>query len=268
MAARILMVLAIGSAISACGPYRYEKPDQERAVVSVVEPERTRRGNPPFYTVMGQRYYVSDSSDGYRETGVASWYGEKFHGLPTASGEIYDMHRLTAAHKTLPIPTWVEVTNLSNDQKVIVKINDRGPFIDNRLIDLSYGAAQAVGMVRAGTGLVEVRALGAPAAGPPLGTARVDQPKAETRPNPAVPLPRESLYVQVGAFGDQINARRLVTTLETAGVSDVFVVSMTDLTPAMHRVRIGPIDSVARYDALLGQLAELGFGDARLVAID
>jgi len=111
------------------------------------------------YDVFGRRYFVLDSAEGYRERGVASWYGGKFHGNLTANGEIYDMHALTAAHKTLPIPTDVEVTNLRNGKSVILRINDRGPFVDDRVIDVSYAAAQELGLVGPGTGLVEIRAL-------------------------------------------------------------------------------------------------------------
>jgi rare lipoprotein A len=122
------------------------------------------RATPPFYDELGKRYYIRESSDGYRESGIASWYGRDFHGRLTSSGERYDMDGMTAAHPTLPIPTWVEVTNLSNGKHVIVKVNDRGPFVDKRLIDLSRAAASALDMVRAGTARVEVRALDAPPA--------------------------------------------------------------------------------------------------------
>jgi rare lipoprotein A len=273
MMSRFLLSLALTSLLAGCGPYRHDKPAPDASAGSVVEPKRTRRGNPPFYEVMGQRYYVSASSDGYRERGVASWYGKQFHGLPTASGEIYDMHQLTAAHKTLPIPTWVEVTNLSNGETVIVKVNDRGPFIDKRIIDLSFAAAQKLGMVRAGTSLVEVRALGAPAVTPDRVTAR-PTPAPETATTMAVQPPpapsvasTEPLYLQVGAFGDPVNAQRLVNQLQGAGFDDVFTIAATDRTPVLHRVRIGPIASVARFDNLMGRLAELGFSEARLVTL-
>ena len=271
MTARLTFGLLAAALAAGCGPYRYTKPGPSPDADTVIQPTRTRAGNPPFYEVMGQRYYVSASSDGYREKGVASWYGKQFHGLPTASGEIYDMHELTAAHKTLPIPTWVEVTNLTNGKQVIVKVNDRGPFIDKRIIDLSFAAAQTLDMVRAGTSLVEVRALGAPAASPDQVTARTP-----ARPAPASTTQQQSqapatatqpLYLQVGAFGDQNNAERLADRLVGAGFDNVFVLAATDLTPALHRVRIGPIASVANFDTLMGRLAELGFGDARLVTL-
>ena len=134
---------------------------------AVTTPQRAGH-NPSYYVEFGKRYYIRESSEGYRERGVASWYGGDFHGRKTSSGERYDMHAMTAAHPTLPIPTWVEVTNLGNGKHVIVKINDRGPFVDQRLIDLSHAAASALDMVRTGTARVEVRAVDAP----PEATAR------------------------------------------------------------------------------------------------
>ena len=119
--------------------------------------ERSDRGNPPFYDVLGRRYYVLSSSEGYRARGVASWYGQDFQGLSTSSGETYNMHAMTAAHKTLPIPTWVEVTNLENGRRVVVKVNDRGPFVKGRIIDLSRAAARALHI--GGVAPVEVRRL-------------------------------------------------------------------------------------------------------------
>jgi rare lipoprotein A len=125
-------------------------PQPQRA-----EPQRGR-----FYKVFGKRYQVLASSNGYHESGIASWYGGVFHGRATSSGERYDMHAMTAAHTTLPLPTWVEVTNLVNGKRVVVKINDRGPFVGKRVIDLSYAAASALDMIGAGTARVEIRALG------------------------------------------------------------------------------------------------------------
>ena len=148
---------------------------------AVPRPEaRSRYGNGPLYEVFGQRYQVLDSSYGYVEQGVASWYGKKFHGRLTSSREPYDMYAMTAAHKSLPLPTYVEVRNLSNGRSVVVRVNDRGPFVKNRLIDLSYAAAQKLGIVRDGTGMVEVRAIS------------FDPPPEEqqlVRTSPAAPAP-------------------------------------------------------------------------------
>jgi len=120
---------------------------------------RSQYGNPPFYTVNGHRYTVLPTSNGYVERGVASWYGTEFHGLKTSTGEPYDMFAMTAAHKTLPLPCYARVTNLTNGRSVVVRINDRGPFVDNRIIDLSYSAANRLDMIRHGTTFVQVEVL-------------------------------------------------------------------------------------------------------------
>ncbi len=125
----------------------------------------SRYGNPKSYEQFGRRYHIMESATGYAERGIASWYGPKFHGKRTSSGEPYDMYAMTAAHKTLPIPTWVRVTNLKNQSSVLVRVNDRGPFVENRIIDLSHEAARRLDMIREGTGLVDVRVLEFDAAG-------------------------------------------------------------------------------------------------------
>jgi rare lipoprotein A len=157
----ILSLVACGNA-----PQRSAQSARETAgrpaTANPAPPLRSERGNPPFYDVLGKRYHVLPTNAGYVQRGVASWYGRDFHGLATSSGEQYDMHAMTAAHTTLPLPTWVEVTNLVNGKRVVVKVNDRGPFVDNRLIDLSFAAATELDMVRTGTTRVEVRAIAPP----------------------------------------------------------------------------------------------------------
>jgi rare lipoprotein A len=220
---------------------------------AVPRPEpRSAHGNPPFYNVLGQRYYVLASADGYLERGVASWYGPTFHGGNTSNGEPYDMYGMTAAHKTLPLPCYARVTNLRNGRSVVVRINDRGPFVANRLIDLSYSAAAKLDMIRDGTSLVEVRAL----------TPTV--PDVLTR---TAAQPPPALYVQAGAFADQHNAQRLVARLQAAGLERAFVALPLENGAHLYRVRLGPVDSVAQFDTLASRLAALGIRDARL-AID
>ncbi len=190
----------------------------EKRARSTTTPARAEAngGNPQFYEVFGKRYRVRASSDGYRERGVASWYGRPFHGRPTSSGEMYDMHEMTAAHTSLPLPTWAEVTNLSNGKSVIVKINDRGPFVGKRLIDLSHAAASALDIVGAGTARVEVRALDGP---PPQTTAgrRGNRGQTSSRPDspphaavlPATPTPAHA-HAHDDAAGEAIRAGRQV----------------------------------------------------------
>ena len=120
-------------------------------------------GNPDTYEIEGVTYRVLDTSAGYREEGLASWYGGYFHGRRTSSGDTYDMYRMTAAHKSLPLPTYVRVTHLANGRSVVVRVNDRGPFVQDRIIDLSFAAASKLGMAAIGTARVEVVALNPPA---------------------------------------------------------------------------------------------------------
>lgn len=209
---------------------------------------RSAHGNPPFYDVLGRRYFVQASADGYVERGVASWYGPGFHSGSTSSGESYDMYGMSAAHKTLPLPTYARVTNLRNGLSVVVRINDRGPFVANRLIDLSYTAAAKLDMIRDGTTLVEVRAL----------TAGV--PDVLTR---SAESPPPALYVQAGAFADEANAQRLLARLHGSGLRSAFVVAPQSGS-RLYRVRLGPVASVAEFDQLAARLATLGVADARL----
>ena len=167
-----------------------ERPPSVEAVPDMVprnEP-RSRYGNPPFYDVMGKRYFVLSSSVGYIERGVASWYGPGFHKVRTSTGELYDMYGMTAAHKTLPLPAYVRVTNLQNGRSIVVRVNDRGPFVGNRIIDLSYTAASKLDMLRNGTAMVEVRSLEPVADSAPL-TAALAAPSAapSAAPPPTAP---------------------------------------------------------------------------------
>lgn len=211
---------------------------------------RSAHGNPPFYDTLGRRYYVLGSADGYVERGVASWYGPTFHGVNTSSGERYDMYGMTAAHKTLPLPTYARVTNLRNGRTVIVKINDRGPFVGNRLIDLSYTAAAKLDMLRDGTAFVEVRAL-VPGGSPDLLTRSSEAPPP-------------TLYVQVGAFADPNNAQRTLDRLHAAGLNNTFIAPPSNDKQPLYKVRVGPIGDVTAFDDLAAKLATLGFAGARL----
>jgi rare lipoprotein A len=216
--------------------------------VPKIEP-RSAKGNPPFYTVLGKRYFVLANPDGYLERGVASWYGPGFHAKSTSNGERYDMYAMTAAHTTLPLPAYVQVTNLKNGRRVTVRVNDRGPFKDGRIIDLSYSAAAKLGMLREGTAFVEVRGVSA--------TREVQ--------NAAV-APATALFVQAGAFTAEANAAKLVTQLRTQGVTNAAVRSDQVNGQTLYRVRVGPVPSVPEFDRALARLKKLGIADARLAA--
>ena len=243
---------------------------------------RSKYGNGPVYEVFGQRYTVMPSGRGYQERGVASWYGKKFHGNLTSNREVYDMHAMTAAHKTLPLPSYVRVRNLRNDKSIVVRVNDRGPFVHNRIIDLSYSAALKLDMIRDGTSLVEVTAIDldapsgdrptrettppAPAQAPPL----VSLPSTSVAPT-ATPAATESIaehkiFVQVGAFGDRVNAERRLNVLAAAGVDNAYIHEDRSSSPALLRVRIGPVADVLQYDILVEELENLGILDPYLIA--
>jgi rare lipoprotein A len=195
---------------------------------------------------MRKRYFVMATASGYVERGVASWYGPGFHAANTSNGEPYDMYAMTAAHKTLPLPSYVRVTNLQNGRSVTLRVNDRGPFKDGRIIDLSYSAAAKLDILRAGTAFVEVRAL----------------TSGETAT--AAAAPAEPLFVQAGAFGTQANASKLLTQLRAQGIGNSFVREDRVSGKPMFRVRIGPIPSVPEFDRLIARLKTLGVADARL----
>ncbi len=238
---------------------------------------RSRYGNPPFYEVFGKRYYVLSSNIGYIERGVASWYGPGFHKIRTSTGEPYDMYAMTAAHKTLPLPAYVRVTNLQNGRSVVVRVNDRGPFVGNRIIDLSYTAAAKLDMVRNGTAFVEVRSidpgaapgtLSASAAATPQVVTVPLAPAANTAPLPAAAAPPVNvgapLFVQAGAFGDPANAQRLAQKLRGGDYGNVFVRDDQIAGRRMYRVRIGPVPNVAEFDRVLAALERDGVQDAHL----
>jgi rare lipoprotein A len=255
-------------------------PDAVPDAVPRIEP-RARSGNPPFYDVFGKRYYVLSSSVGYWERGVASWYGPGFHKVRTSTGEPYDMYGMTAAHRTLPLPAYVRVTNLQNGRSIVVRVNDRGPFVGNRIIDLSYTAAAKLDMLRNGTAMVEVRTID-PTAPPPAITASAlaTAPTALAAPTeagaavspPAAPLtvvpvaaaPAPALFVQAGAFADPANAERLAERLRGGNMGKVFVRDDQIAGRRMYRVRIGPVPDVAEFDRVVAALERAGISDAHL----
>jgi len=210
---------------------------------------RSVRGNPAFYDVFGKRYFVMPSGDGYVERGVASWYGPGFHAAKTSNGERYDMYAMSAAHKTLPLPAYARVTNLTNGKSIVVRVNDRGPFKEGRIIDLSYTAATKLDMLKAGTALVEVRTL-----------------TPETAAAPVPPRPTE-LYVQAGAFRERSNAQRLVDRLQSSGHARAFLRDDSSKGKPFYQVRVGPIDNADEFDRTVAQLKGAGLTDARL-AVD
>jgi rare lipoprotein A len=241
-------------------------PPQAPASVPDATPRsepRARNGNPPFYDVFGKRYFVLSSNVGYVERGVASWYGPGFHKIRTSTGELYDMYGMTAAHKTLPLPAYVRVTNLQNGRSVVVRVNDRGPFVGNRIIDMSYTAAAKLDMLRNGTAMVEVRSIDQSIAVPvEPAPAAAESPTVDTAVS-TVPVP-QTLFIQAGAFSDPANAERLAEKLRGRSYGTVFVRDDQIAGRRMYRVRIGPVPDVAEFDRVVAALERAGIHDAHL----
>jgi len=219
-----------------------------------------RTGNRSPYTVLGHVYHVLSSTNGYVERGVASWYGEKFNGRGTSSGETYDICSFTAAHKTLPLPSFARVTNLDNGRSVIVRINDRGPFHSGRLIDLSYAAAVRLGVDRTGTARVEVRAIS---------SQDRDLPPTSVALQTSTPSPSVSYNgsgrrtLQVGSFGNKDNARRLAERLKDADIDDVDIDHAEVAGEDVWRVQIGPV-AEKKIAALLQKIRAMGLPNPRV----
>jgi len=220
----------------------HEIPDAVPQPVS-----KSKYGNPGSYKVFGKTYYVMDSAGEFQQKGIASWYGNKFHGQRTSSGEDYNMYAMTAAHKTLPIPVYVEVINLDNKRKAIVKVNDRGPFHEGRIIDLSYAAATKLGVAKTGTANVTIRVVS------------TETEKKRQRSDSIIESPVSGdgkLYVQVAAFATEENALQQLGKLQGEGFSDVRLHIESKKGKAVYRVRIGPLPSEHVAKTVLSQLKQ------------
>ena len=270
--ATALLLIFLLASLAGCGSNRPKDgpprsgstsiPDLPGDAIPRSEP-RSKYGNGPVYEVFGERYTVLNSSAGYKERGVASWYGNKFHGKRTSNQEVYDMHAMTAAHKSLPLPSYVRVRNLQNNRSVVVRVNDRGPFVDNRIIDLSYSAARKLDMIKDGTSMVEVEAISFDT---PAGDRVVRQTTAQAAPPPTQRANVSNrIFVQVGAFGSPENAQRRLGALRSSGIGNSFFLEDTSSNPTLYRVRIGPIKGVVQYDILVEELENLGINDPYLV---
>ena len=263
-AAGLALLLAGCSSKSTVGTGDYPPPEPRDIsgitdAVPRAEPY-SRYGNPESYVVFGKRYYTRSDSKDYKERGIASWYGSKFHGRRTSSGEIYDLYKMTAAHRSLPLPTYARVTNLRNGRSIVVKINDRGPFHNNRIIDLSYVAAAKLGILEHGTGLVEVEAIDT-STPQPATTRMAEQAAPQTPPATSDTL----MYLQVGAFSQRDNADRLRSRLQTANVGDIHVVEGNGSSGTFFRVRVGPLASVDEADRVANTLASEGISETRVI---
>jgi len=258
-----------------CSAHHYSKDgpppfdvDVSKIPDAVPKPEpKSKFGNPPSYVALGKRYYVLKSSHNFEEKGTASWYGMKFHKQRTSSGEPYDLTAMTAAHRTLPLPTYALVTNLKNGKHVVVKINDRGPFADNRVMDLSYAAAKKLGITGHGTGYVDIKAID-----PYHPELVLDSVKTNTTPISTPPVTQNTTtilasaanqqhkYLQMGAFSSQENAQKLANRLSEYSSYPAHIKAGELNGQTIYRVQIGPMPSVASSTQLVAKLENAGLG--------
>lgn len=220
---------------------------------------KSKYGNPKSYVVFGKRYYVMDSAQGFREEGIASWYGNDFHGKKTSNGEIYDMYAMTAAHKNLPLPTYVKVLNLENHRSVIVRVNDRGPFHQGRIIDLSYSAAYKLGIHKKGTARVRIAAI--------FSKEQANQtipPILKPSSIEATPPTVQGKHIQIAAFKNKDSADRLVLNLQQSVEHPIKLVKKFINDQTFYRVVVGPVSSAAS-DNLLKYLQSEFSSAARFI---
>ena len=238
---RVLLTLCIIMmfGIAACSPMRKVPPQSPPL--------------PKAYEIDGKKYYPLDEAHGFIEEGVASWYGDDFHGKKTANSEIYNMHAMTAAHKTLPLGTVVEVNNLENGKKAVVRINDRGPYVGTRIIDLSYEAATQIGMVRKGTAKVKIIALG-------TDDMLLDDSNADA-------YFTGDFTIQAGAFSQKDNAERMKQMMEQY-VKDVQILPFDKDGITYYRVRAGQYSSLKKAQCHEKLLIDNGFPEAFVVSKD
>ncbi|UZE95519.1 septal ring lytic transglycosylase RlpA family protein [Alkalimarinus alittae] len=301
---KIGLILLIAAIVGCSTPSRYSMdtdaaPDAEIDVSELPDPipvyePKSRGGNMSSYKVWGKTYHVLPTAEGYRERGGASWYGAKFHGHKTSNGEIYNMYEMSAAHKSLPLPTYAKVTNLDNGRSVIVRINDRGPFHEGRIIDLSYAAAKKLGYYSSGIANVEVEAITVPQypsaqqetpPSVPLAASPVSNPKQPSQDlapvlagsaTQAKPLGAGyGYYVQVGAFSTESAALQMKQRVDAETKGSAYAVSSTvsasnvktaaDATKVFHRVRLGPFYDLKQAEQLLKQLTASNVGAPMII---
>lgn len=248
------IALLVAVVVSACAPAPKPPQVSDGAPLRSISPEEVpaaiprpdpwlSAGNKTPYTVNGETYEILQDPRSYNVRGIASWYGTKFNGRPTSNGEIFDLYQATAAHKTLPIPSYVEVTNERNGRSIIVRVNDRGPFHSDRVIDLSYGAAVKLGFMAQGTAPVSVRMLN---------IAGVDDRRGLDGAN--------YRFVQLGAYGAESSAQEILDELGAVVSAPMFISPVQSGNNILYRVRVGPVDNEAQLLLVQEQLQQQGYG--------
>lgn len=255
------LMLTISVLLASCGgvrdgaPSSYHRDWDDIPDAVPKEEAHSKYGNPDSYEVFGKTYYVMESSKGFKQKGKASWYGTKFHGRRASSGETYDMYAMTAAHKTLPLPTYVEVKNLRNGRTAVVKVNDRGPFHDGRIIDLSYAAATKLGVVATGTAPVEIRAI----------DIRAENARDARGVDTEYIDENGKLYVQIAAFSTEANALKLISDLRDKNFQSARIHVDNASGKLVYRVRIGPVPTSNVAEKVLAQLKQINLNNAKIV---
>ena len=223
----------------------------------------SRGGNRSTYEVWGKQYSVLNTHVGYSAEGTASWYGLKFHGHKTSNGEIYDIYKMSAAHKSLPIPSFAKVTNLDNGKSVVVRVNDRGPFHDDRLIDLSYAAASRLDILQRGTGRVRVEGIDA--------TTFAHHSSVDTtpaKPSPSLvdaPAISTGNYLQIGAFSNENSALAVQAKLAELGGVETTIQKLERADLTLHRVVVGPLSAGISPEILIERIESLGYSKPILI---
>ncbi|MCP4681271.1 MAG: septal ring lytic transglycosylase RlpA family protein [Desulfobacterales bacterium] len=257
----LVLCLFLPFCITACGGGRPGiKSSGHPSSKLVVLSEKSKGASFKPYVINGERYYPLSDADGFVQSGKASWYGKKFHGRPTASGEIFDMHKKSAAHKTLPLGTYVRTLNLSNNKQIIVRVNDRGPFVKGRIIDLSYAAAKEIGLINTGVADVKIVALGREVGEfkSPQGTKTVVEIKD---------LKTGDFTIQVGAFKDKNNALTLSDRLKVIFDYVDVAVWKNGYKGTMYRVRVSKSKTLIEANKIEKKLEDMGFEGAFIVRL-
>jgi rare lipoprotein A len=265
---KLLVVAVLASLVSACAQNppasRYQqRHDSAPTVVKAgigfadAEPkyEPYAPANQRSYHVLGRSYTPLKTGQGYSATGGASWYGQKFHGHLTSNGERYDMYAMSAAHKTLPLPSYVRVTNLANGKQAVVRVNDRGPFHDARLIDLSYAAALKLGMLSSGSTNVKLDVIHVDEDGAiTVGTGLTIEPPSK----PVVEPLDSGIFIQVAALQDQQRLKKIAD-----GLASLYQISyMAPFEEGLYRLQLGPLTDDEHANGLLSELRKSGYSDA------
>lgn len=242
--------------LTACGgKQQTTKPVYDQAAANrgdtCTAGSKSKYGNPKQYKVFGKRYEILPTACGFTEMGIASWYGPNFHGKRTSSGETYDMHAMTGAHKTLPIPVMLRVINLENNRHVVIRVNDRGPFHDGRVVDLSKEAAKRLGVLANGTAQVRIEV--------------VDSPSQRVPRQPVVRDYRDAVYVQVASFSELKNAQNMQSRLVVDGFENANVYSFNVSGRNVYRVRVGPFSNRLQAQNTSSLLNKMGYRNHKVM---